>query len=67
MIGFIGTSITITMNYNSFQSTSVYDSLHFFYRTTSAFSSTVTNKERKITVHTLNDLIFGLPESDSKS
>jgi hypothetical protein len=40
MIGFTGTSITV--NYNSSQSVTFYDSLH------SSFSSTVTNDERRI-------------------
>jgi hypothetical protein len=52
MIGFIGTSLTITTNYNSSQSVIVF----IPYWTTSVFSSIVTNDGRRIIAHTLNSL-----------
>jgi hypothetical protein len=42
---------TIAVNYDSLQSMTLYDSLHFL--TTSVFSSTTTNDDWRITVHTL--------------
>jgi hypothetical protein len=56
MIGFIGTSITITTNYDSSElKGSMTRSIPYW--TTSVFSSTATYDERWLTVHTLNFLL----------
>jgi hypothetical protein len=55
MIRFIGTSIAITIDYNSWQSW-LPKTRSFPYCTTSVFSSAVTNDERRITAQTSNSL-----------
>jgi hypothetical protein len=61
MIEFIDTFFTITINYNSLQSTAPYDSLRPNW-TTSDFSSTVTNEEILLT-ESLDSLTESVKES----